>query len=509
MYIYVYIHGHMAIRMYVYIYICTMATAQAVQKGVSDFDHIPGSPCSLLFLAVPSLSLSPLVPFCTVGLPLACSDCFGRPWPCTALLALVTVRVLRALLRPTLSVVDMERGRARERESRPVERTNQKANPQGVESSTTQLPPVSNHHCVLEQKPAPRVDSSDTDIHKQAPEAKKIKLEPKDSNTQEDSPMEPPKPSDEPPQNSKAPEAHEVFDLTQDDDDELKACAEAHQGVGTFTSDMGRGVPQQAPNSGVFASLPRGAGQDAPEWLKGLTESLNGLHLKSDRTHEYCVQLGSSVAQHDTRIAHLEAAAKEQLDNHEAALDRITALEKAVVELDRKSRSITPPRAPDTPRGSRLGNVSPRSPRSNPGAFPGESLRDPEQDLCLVVGGWSDARVAEAEEELRNLFEAAGMSGHLGSLSGPAGRTNFLRVTLNFQGIQDLGRKRQLQTKVLDKLKHLKGKSGIEGQDNCNLWVTKDRSIEERIRIRALVLTKNFYEKLPQPPEPEPRRPPP
>ncbi|CAE7414869.1 HYDIN, partial [Symbiodinium necroappetens] len=101
------------------------------------------------------------------------------------------------------------------------------------------------------------------------------------------------------------------------------------------------------------------------------------------------------------------------------------------------------------------------------------------------------------------------MSSHLGNLSGPAGRTNFLRVTLNFQGIQDLGRKRQLQTRVLDKLKHLKSKSGIEGQDNCNLWVTKDRSIEERIRIRALVLTKNFYEKLPQPPEPEPCRPPP
>ena len=243
--------------------------------------------------------------------------------------------------------------------------------------------------------------------------------------------------------------------------------------------------------------------------LKGLTESLNGLHVKSDRTHEYCVQLGSSVAQHDTRIAHLEAVSKEHLDNHEAALDRITALEKAVVELDRKSRSITPPRAPDTPRGSRLGNISPRSPRSNPGAFPGENLRDPEQDLCLVVGGWSDARVAEAEEEVRNLFEAAGASSHLGSLSGPAGRTNFLRVTLNFQGILDLGRKRQLQTKVLEKLKSLKSKSGIEGQNNCNLWVTKDRSIEERIRIRALVLTKNFYEKLPQSPEPEPRRPPP
>ena len=226
---------------------------------------------------------------------------------------------------------------------------------------------------------------------------------------------------------------------------------------------LGEPAPQpgQQSNQGVFAALPR-LGQEPPEWLKGLTESLNGLHLKSDRTHEYCVQLGSSVAQHDTRIAHLEATAKEQTDNHEAALDRITALEKAVVEPDRKSRSVTPPRAPDTPRGSRLGNTSPRSPRSNPGAFPNETPRDPEQDLCLVVGGWSDARVSEAEQEVRNLFEAAGMSNYLESMSGPSGRTNFLRVTLNFQGNQDLVRKRQLQTRVLDKLKQMKSKRSFE-----------------------------------------------
>ena len=396
----------------------------------------------------------------------------------------------------------MERGRTRERKPKPDDRAPPtQPPPKPAELPRTQLPPVSNHHQILEQRPQQRVDSSDTDIQKQAPEAKKIKLEPKESATQEDSPMEPPGPHE-------TSNAHQVFDLTQDDDDELTACTEVQTGA---KASLGEAAPQlgQQNNTGVFATLPRSSGQETPEWLKGLTESLNGLHLKSDRTHEYCVQLGSSVAQHDTRIAHLEATAKEQLDNHEAALDRITALEKAVVELDRKSRSITPPRAPDTPRGSRLGNISPRSPRSNPGAFPSENPRDPEQDLCLVVGGWSDARVSEAEQEVKNLFEAAGMSNHLASMSGPAGRTNFLRVTLNFQGIQDLVRKRQLQTRVLDKLKQMKSKSGIEGQDNCNLWVTKDRSIEERIRIRALVLTKNFYEKLPQPTEPAQCRPPP
>ena len=119
------------------------------------------------------------------------------------------------------------------------------------------------------------------------------------------------------------------------------------------------------------------------------------------------------------------------------------------------------------------------------------------QDLGLVVGGWSDARVAEAEEEVRNLFKAANLPEALESMSGPAGRTNFLRITLNFKDMNDWQTKRQHQTKVLQKLKNMSIKSGIEGQDGCSLWVTKDRTVEERLRIRALVLTKNFYEKLP------------
>ena len=125
------------------------------------------------------------------------------------------------------------------------------------------------------------------------------------------------------------------------------------------------------------------------------------------------------------------------------------------------------------------------------------ATRDPHQDLGLVVGGWSDARVAEAELEVKYLFQAAAIPEALSSLSGPAGRTNFLRVTLDFQGKPDWNSKRQFQTSLLNKLRALKSTSGIEGQDKCELWITKDRSVEERIRIRAVVLTKNFYEKVP------------
>ena len=392
-----------------------------------------------------------------------------------------------------------DRGRTRERTPKPSKPSN--TTTVTTAPQMTQLPPVGNHHQVLEQPVAAtsptknnitttRTDSSDAE--KKPPEPKKMKLEKNEPETQPDTPMEP----------APATVTHnqvfgprEVFDLTQGDEaedcDELKQCEEPTG-------------PPTAPKQGPFPNLPRppsgsGTSESMPEWLKALSDSLQGLHVKSDRTHEYCVQLGSSVAQHDTRLAHLEAVAKEHTENHENNTDRITALEQAVTELDRKLRSCTPPRsAPGTPRSAR-GNVSPRSPRGGQDLPPGTigAVRDPMQDLGLVVGGWSDARVTEAEEEVRNLFKAANLSDALESMSGPAGRTNFLRVTLNFKNMNDWQTKRQHQTKVLQKLKSMSTKSGIEGQDGCALWVTKDRTVEERIRIRALVLTKNFYEKLP------------
>ncbi|CAE7511533.1 unnamed protein product [Symbiodinium sp. CCMP2592] len=95
------------------------------------------------------------------------------------------------------------------------------------------------------------------------------------------------------------------------------------------------------------------------------------------------------------------------------------------------------------------------------------------QDLGLVIRGWTDARVTEAEREVQNLFTEAGL------------------------GITELGKKRVYQTQNVNKLKALKARSGIVGQEDANLWVQRDRSVEERLRIRAIVLAKNFYNALP------------
>ena len=416
-----------------------------------------------------------------------------------------------------------DRGRTRERtrgatRGRAAATPTLPANPLHT-SAPTQLPPIGSHQNILEQ-PLPtngtresgvvmsveRQVSSDADGDKRAPEHKKPKLEPKDNSV---STSVIPKPSPEPTQHQVFPESvqHQVFDLTAadtQDDDELTGADIPGAPVGAF------------PNL-VRSCHPSGSGNTIsteevqPAWIQELTKSLQGLHVKSDQTHNYCLELGASLQQHGTRLDHLEACQKETTEQQESTITRLQALEKVVADLEKEARS--PRFAPTTPVGRHGGGggISPRSPRSPRGGSDfggGGGYRDPMQDLGLVIGGWTDARSSEAEEEVRNMFRAAGLDDRLCQVSGPSGRTNFMRASLNFSPESTIAHKRQSQKEILDKLKHLKCASGIEGQEGVTLWIQKDRSLEERLRIRALVLTKNFYTKLPplanRPPTPLP-----
>ena len=281
----------------------------------------------------------------------------------------------------------MERGRGRERERtrgperRRGELTQGPLTVEPVSSRTafTQLPPVGSHHQILEQPivpPQTRQESSDIDLEKKAPELKKPKLEPpaKDEQTTQ---MDEPMPRLD---HSAAFGPHEVFDLTAGDEpglDELQRAGPPAR-------------PPDAKDTGPFPGMfSKGSGSsDTPDWVQDLSKSLQGLHVKSDQTHSYCLELGATIQQHGTRIEHLEACNKETTDQQTSTLARIAALEKVVADLEKQPRSPTP---------GRHQPVSPRSPRTPRGSFegPGTSPRDPQQDLGLVIGGWVDARLGK------------------------------------------------------------------------------------------------------------------
>ena len=96
--------------------------------------------------------------------------------------------------------------------------------------------------------------------------------------------------------------------------------------------------------------------------MQELTKSLQGLHIKSDQTHGYCLELGASIQQHGTRLDHLEACQKETTEQQESTIVRLQALEKVVADLEKEARS--PRFAPNTPTGRHVtgGGISPRSP---------------------------------------------------------------------------------------------------------------------------------------------------
>ena len=156
----------------------------------------------------------------------------------------------------------------------------------------------------------------------------------------------------------------------------------------------------------------------------------------------------------------------------------------------REARSVSPApnRVPGNPQ-----DMSPRSTAAG-SSMPGKPIVD---DLQLVVGGWREAKKTEVEAEVRRLFDAIDAGALLQDTHVPFVRTNFARVELLFTSTK-LQERRRIQTLVLTNLKkHLEKEpfSTIAQQTSCRLWVTRNRSKEERAKIRALVAMKEYCSK--------------
>ena len=224
--------------------------------------------------------------------------------------------------------------------------------------------------------------------------------------------------------------------------------------------------------------------------------SLQDLHVKTDdskdkqdRLHAEMVGFRAELGQQEVRTATLEQTCKEHTELHEGTLLRVAELEKQVKTLQAReasrSRSPTPARA-----SSDRPDVSPpRSPRYE---------RDPEEDLQIVFGGWADARKGDAEGEIREIFRRCGIEERLESVIIPYIRTTFARINLKFpEGCTSIQARRVFQSQMLEKLKAATFLSGVSGSKDRPLWMTRNRSVEERQQIRALVQLKEFYKRVP------------
>ena len=303
-----------------------------------------------------------------------------------------------------------------------------------------------------------------------------------------------------------------VYDLTQqDDDDDDDGASKERTGAG-----MGpyKHFDKQHEEDAITAPTPALAAAPStplhhlvhqqmqqqqsatlpPPWISDLLDSMATLHRKQDSTHSDVLEFSSEIKNQGLRLDTLEAGMKEHTDIHESTKARIEVLERQVRELQNtSSRSPTPTRGPGTPRRPQAGSRSPRSPH-----FALEEHREATDDVQIVIGGWTDARKSEAFEEVKHMLANVGYQDCWSDLWAPATRTNFVRVSLAFQDSEaHISVLRSFQTKVLAALKGKSFKSGIEEQSGCRLWATKNKSPEERARVRACVLTKVFFENIP------------
>ena len=246
-----------------------------------------------------------------------------------------------------------------------------------------------------------------------------------------------------------------------------------------------------------------GAPQQMPPWLVDIHQGLQSLHSKADQQYN---EISTCLQTQGTRILHLESVSAEHTTQQQKHESKIKQLENKVQELQAavQDGSRSPRRALSAPR-------SPRSPRSPRFSVHESREEEDEPNLDIIIGGWLDARRDDAIQEAKNILQDAQVPmSDVDEIWSPYSRTNFVKLRLLFDPKDprehSLSARRGKQNRILEKLKSKKYVSGVSGSENQRIWATRSKTPEERIRTRAIVLTKEFFPNLPDlnPQKPKP-----
>ena len=206
----------------------------------------------------------------------------------------------------------------------------------------------------------------------------------------------------------------------------------------------------------------------------GQREMLSELRTHTQSPHQVTEQ-----------VSHIDQRQQEMAGLQKRFQNRLDEMEEEMKDL-RAGRSISP--GPNRVHSAGPGS-SPRSTTAS--GMGGQPIVD---DLQLVIGGWKEARKADIEEEVRRLFSRLEATPLLKDLHTPFIRSNFARIELQF-GTSKLAERRQVQALTLKALKQRfanEPTSQIPQQTGNRLWASRNRSKDERAKIRALVGVKEY-----------------
>ncbi|CAE7938823.1 pol, partial [Symbiodinium necroappetens] len=118
-----------------------------------------------------------------------------------------------------------------------------------------------------------------------------------------------------------------------------------------------------------------------------------------------------------------------------------------------------------------------------------QQMRNEDVDeMQIVVGGWNECKRELIEEDVRQMFACMDGGALIRNIYIPYVRCGYCRVELNYPE-QDIWKQRKLQGVVVQALKEQRFASKAPGQENCSFWAARNRSIQERAKVRAVIST--------------------
>ena len=225
-------------------------------------------------------------------------------------------------------------------------------------------------------------------------------------------------------------------------------------------------------------TLPQHFDLDEPGWLGGLKQQLQEL---VQTQHSMATQLRSlqDIQSEIRTLSHGQADLNRRADEQEFSLKQMHGELK---ELERELTTIksAPPTRSVSPAPSARG-----TPRS-------EMLTDREVDeLQIVIGGWNECRREDIESEVRNIFHAMNADALVKQVYVPYVRCGYCRVELLYPE-PNIWAQRKLQGIVVQAIKDLQYVSTISGQQHCKFWAARNRSLQERAKVRAILSTQEL-----------------
>ena len=157
--------------------------------------------------------------------------------------------------------------------------------------------------------------------------------------------------------------------------------------------------------------------------------------------------------------------------------DEVRELEKELNIL-----KSAPPTRSVSPAPNRTGPPTPRS------DYGGGRPQQEVDEMQIVIGGWNECKRELIEEDVKQMFSRMDGGALIRNIYIPYVRCGYCRVELNYPE-QDVWKQRKLQGVIVQALKEQRYVSTMPEQENCTFWAARNRSIQERAKVRAVIST--------------------